>query len=108
MSLERTDWILIGVNIGFEYYDDEDSDFFDAYSMQNHKGDMTFLIDGVSGEYFVVGEVVAHGDEYDGFGITEISSDKFQEAVERVKDFLKITFDIDDVKPKLIAVTHYT
>lgn len=108
MGVRRTDWILIGANIGFNHYDDENTDFFDTYNMQSHKGDITFLIDGMSGEYFVVGEVIARGDEYDGFGITEISSDSFQEAVERVEAFLKLMFNIDDVKPKLIAVTHYT
>ena len=108
MSLRRTDWILIGADIGFKHYDDDNTDLIDAYSMQSYKGDITFLVDGMGGEYFVVGEVVAYGDEYDGFRITEITSEKFQEAVERLEDFLKITFDIDDVKPKLIAVTHYT
>ena len=107
MSVSRTDWILIGADIGFERYDDEHTDFIDTYAMQSHKGDITFLIDGMGGEYFVVGEVVSYGYD-EGFGVTEISSDNFQEAVERVEAFLKLMFNIEDIKPKLIAVTHYT
>lgn len=111
MGVSRSDWVVIGVDIGMEHYDDENSDFFDQYAMQSGEGDITFLIDGMSGDYFIVGEVVAHGDEYDGFGITEIpleNSERFKQIADDVLSFIKIKFDVPNIEPKIIVLTHWT
>lgn len=105
MSVNREDYIVIGVDIGMDYYDDERCDEFDEYDSQNDVGSMTYIIDGMSGNYFLVGEVVRYGDEYEGFsGVVELEID--EAAKQRVKDFVKLKFDLD-VEPKLMVVTHF-
>lgn len=110
MSMNRSDWVVIGVDIGIEH--DDYSDFIDQYAGQNKVGDMTFLIDGMRGDYFIVGEVVAYGDEYEGFGVTEMpidNSEKFKEIASNVMSFVKMNFMMDEYpEPKLIVLTHWT
>jgi hypothetical protein len=112
MGVNRSDWIVVGVDIGMEHYDDENYEYFDQYSEQNKLGDMTFLIDGMSGEYFIVGEVLLHADAYDGFkvnGFPITETSEFNEAAERVLSFIKANFMLDkEPEPKLIVLTHWT
>lgn len=112
MGVDRSDWIVIGVNIGMENYKDDNYDFYDKYDQQDKLGDMTFLIDGMSGKYFIVGEVLLKGDYYDGFGLNEfpiVETNELNESSARVREFVKKEFDIDNVEdPKLIVLTHFT
>lgn len=109
MGVRRSDWVVIGVNIGMEHYDDDNYEYFDRYDRKKESGDITFIIDGMSGKYFIIGEVVSYGDEYDGLGLTSIPLDnKFQESAERVKKFIRKEFDIAHIKdPELIILTHW-
>lgn len=95
-----------------DHYDEDNYEFFDKYTKQNEIGDMTFLVDGISGEYFVVGEVILCTEEHDGFGLCEfpiIETIEFKESAERVKEFINMNFMIDKkIYPKIIVLTHWT
>lgn len=103
MSVEREDFIVIGANIGMEHYDDDKFETYEGYDRQRKIGEMTYILDWMSGNYFIVGEVVSHGDDYEGFGVQEVTfNDK---ANERVSNFIQDKFGID-VTPKIIVVSH--
>lgn len=107
MSTERRDYIVVGADIGFDKYDEDKTDFFDQYSFQDDPGKLTFIIDGMSGEYFVVGEVIAAADYYNDFGVQEIKPDEnFESKSERVRQFVRQEFGTD-VKPKILVISHY-
>ncbi|MER2008506.1 MAG: hypothetical protein ABS939_13735 [Psychrobacillus sp.] len=112
MGVERSDWIVVGVDIGMKHYDDENYEYFDQYAERNRLGDITFLIDGMSGQYFIVGEVLLHADAYNGFGLSEfplIETDELKESSERVLNFVKMNFEMEKhPEPKLIVLTHWT
>lgn len=105
MGVNREDFIVIGVNIGMDHYDEDKFESYEKLDRQSTVGEMTYLIDWMCGNYFVVGEVVSHGDEYEGFGVQEVNIS--EKSDERVADFIRDKFGID-VKPKIIVISHLT
>lgn len=114
MGVNRSDWIVIGVNIGAEYHKDEwyemDDCPLEKYEENKNPGEITYIFDGMSGRYFVVGEVIQCDPEgYNGLKMFEESKmeDKdYFAAVERVKIHIKDNFGID-TEPELIVFTHW-
>jgi len=109
MGVNRSDWIVIGANIGYGKYDDEEYEKFDEFSAQDKVGEITYLIDGMSGEYFVVGIVIrADDDGYNGLGIFEINLvETYEEYRKLAKEHIKESFGIE-TEPSLIIMTHWT
>ena len=112
MGIVRSDWVVVGVDIGMDYYDDENYERFDQYSERCKIGEITYLIDGMSGEYFIVGEVVLHADDYKGFGVNDfplIDMSEFKDSVGRVSTFIKENFEMEEYpEPRLMILTHLT
>lgn len=107
MGVYRSDWIVIGANIGMENYDDDSCDKYDELCNRDKFGELTYLIDEMRGEYFIVGVVVKAADEYSGFGLTEITTlDSFEKDSEIVRKHVKENFGLE-VTPKLIVLTHF-
>ncbi|MGD2353398.1 hypothetical protein ACP8H2_17095 [Bacillus subtilis] len=108
MGVWRSDWVLIGANIGYDQNDHEKWEEYDKFVGRSRSGELTYLIDGMRGEYFIVGEVVTKADESEGFGISEIEvSAIYEGACERVRDHIRNEFGVD-AEPKLIVITHFT
>ncbi|WP_310876928.1 hypothetical protein [Priestia megaterium] len=110
MGVNRSDWMVVGVDLGYDKIDDDNWDYYDTYSQRNKEGEMTFLIDGMHGDYFIVGEVIlGETDEKEGFGLTELdfNDSDIEESKENVRAFIKKEFNID-VEPKLLVLTHWT
>ncbi|MGG4434400.1 hypothetical protein AAXE64_07550 [Priestia megaterium] len=110
MGVSRSDWMVVGVDLGYDKVDEENYEYYDTYAQRNKEGEMTFLIDGISGTYFVVGEVIlADTSGYQGFELTELlfNDSDIEESKENVKTFIKKEFNID-VEPKLLVLTHWT
>lgn len=111
MGVNRSDWIVVGVDIGMEHYDGDNEELYDKYNRQSRQGNMTFIIDGMSGEYFIVGEVIKCVDE-EGFGLLGFpinENDLLKVSAERVKSFISLHFKIDnEIEPKLLVFTHWT
>lgn len=108
LGVERSDWILIGANIGYENYNDDRCELYDQYSNQSDSGSLTYVIDGMSGEYFIIGEVVqCDPDGYDGFELFNLNvDDHYLKSVKLVKEHILDKFGIE-VEPKLIVITHW-
>lgn len=116
MGVDRSDYIVIGANIGMEHYNDDwwemDINPADQYDGRDKPGEITWIIDGMSGNYFVVGEVIQCDPEgYNGFNQVEIdlhgtTETKFLQASLRVREHIRDNFGID-VIPKLIVLTHW-
>ncbi|MNH66468.1 hypothetical protein D3C73_184990 [compost metagenome] len=118
MGVNNHNYIIVGVNIGdlvdIDFSDDEVyeqmEEYFDCYSKQKQAGDMIYLNDYYSGNYFYVGEIVQSDYEgYSGFTPLEIDTDEdhFKESRSRVKQFILDKFNIE-ANPKIIVMTHYT
>jgi len=110
MGVSSSDWIVVGADLGYDMIDEDNYEYYDKYSMRNSEGEKTFLIDGMSGQYFVVGEVIladTSGDQ--GFELTELlfKDEDIAEIKEDVKLFIKKEFNVD-VEPKLLVLTHWT
>jgi hypothetical protein len=108
MSVRRSDWILLGADIGIEKYDDENYESYEKHDKHEQIGEMTYLIDSLGGEYFMVGKVIVKPSEYDGgFGVTKLEDLEItKDAKEEVRDFIFEKFG-EKVDPKLYVVTHY-
>ncbi|WP_439024429.1 hypothetical protein [Bacillus halotolerans] len=108
MGVWRSDWVLIGADIGYDQFDEDNYEEYDKFAGRDGSGEITYLIDGISGEYFAVGEVVTKADEYAGFRLSEIEVGEIYEgACERVRDHIRNEFGVD-AEPKLIVITHFT
>ena len=110
MSTKRSDYILIGLNIGYDKYDSCKIEKLEKYFKLGF-GEMIYLIDSYSDEYFVVGELIkCDTDGSEGFGVNEFSTTvdtPFIESKARVRKFIREKFGIDD-EPKLIVLTHWS
>lgn len=111
MGVRRDDYILIGLDIGYDKFNEEKWEEYEEYIRLRKTGSMTYLIDGYSGKYFVVGEVIkCDRDGEDGLGLNSFSTTRdteFIDSKKRVSSFIKEKFDIED-EPKLIVLTHWT
>ncbi|URO01742.1 hypothetical protein 268TH002_45 [Bacillus phage 268TH002] len=108
MGVWRSDWVLIGADIGYDQNDHEKWEEYEKFAEMDNIGELTYLIDGMRGEYFIVGEVVTKADESEGFGISEIKvGDIYEGACERVREHIRNEFGVD-TEPKLIVITHFT
>ncbi|KYC76819.1 hypothetical protein B4090_3505 [Bacillus licheniformis] len=106
MGVSRTDWIIIGADIGMMHYDDDRYEEYDEFDLQNTTGKITYLIDCMCGDYFFVGEVVKFAE--DGFGIYEFSLDEnYYASKERVRKFILDKFNVE-TEPKMFVISHYT
>ncbi|WP_163093815.1 hypothetical protein [Bacillus velezensis] len=108
MGVWRSDWVLIGADIGYDQFDEYKYEEYEKFEGVDRSGEITYLIDGMSGGYFVVGEVVTKASEYVGFRLSEIEvGDIYENACKRVRAHIRNEFGIE-AEPKLIVITHFT
>lgn len=65
MSVSRTDYVIYGVNVG---YDRVTWDKFTPELEGAPEARFDLIYDGMNGEYAYAGKILACGDEYEGFG----------------------------------------
>lgn len=114
MGVYRHDYILIGAKVDTKVVTD---DFFESgehddflYERKHKVGEIAYLYDGYSGEYFIVGiPLQVNHDSYEGFDYFEYDSmnAEFFEYVDKVHNHVKEKFN-QFVEPKLIVISHYT
>lgn len=117
MGVRQHNLILIGRDIGKQYYDDneweKEDNLYDKYDLnyKSEEGDIVIISDGYSGEYFIVGKLVKvdYECEGNGFGmfIPDTNSDEFIDGSNEIRELIKELYDID-VNPTYIVMTHYT
>lgn len=114
MGVYRHDYILIGAKVDTKVCTE---DFFESgvnddylYERKHRTGEIVYLYDGYSGEYFIVGiplqvnHEASDGLEY--FEFDSIGSDHF-DYIDKVHNHVKEKFG-EFVEPKLIVLSHYT
>ncbi|AIW03422.1 hypothetical protein CPT_Moonbeam24 [Bacillus phage Moonbeam] len=113
MSVNQHNYILIGAKVDPSIVTEEvyESNNFEMlnWASQHKTGELTYLYDGMNGEYFIVG-VPLHVDHYSENGLPLFEyTDKFDYTMyaHKVKEHVKATFN-QEVKPTLIVLTHYT
>jgi hypothetical protein len=122
MGVNRTDFVLIGANIGFDKYDDniweEENNDYDKYNYRRKEaGDMVYIIDGMGGDYFIIGQIIKIDEgDYDGLGFidaVQLDSELYETKV-KVKNFIKDRFMVDSeefenkIEPKLLIFSHFS
>lgn len=115
MGVRRTDVIVVGVDIGYknfksDWYENDEVDY-EVYrlSRKSEVGDIVYIGDGMCGEYFIVGQLVAlDHDSENGLGmfVHDEQSDEFKAAKKNAKLFVNNMFGIQSV-PKYITLTHW-
>ncbi|GMX64592.1 hypothetical protein Elgi_38610 [Paenibacillus elgii] len=116
MGVRSHNFLLIGCNIGPEYYSDEEWGKEDSlykkydFNRKSKSGDIVILDDGCE-KYFIIGEIVQIDYDCEGTGlemtVIDESTEKFKNAAQRVKSFIQDTYNLD-VEPKYIVLTHHT
>jgi hypothetical protein len=116
MGVERSEVIIVGAEIGQDYYDHDHWDSveetdYDKYelSRKSKTGELVYIYDGMSGSYFIVGEIVrVDFDGYDGLGlfVHDEESEEFKAAKKRVKQYIFEKFELE-IEPKFITLTHW-
>ncbi|MBU7315972.1 hypothetical protein [Paenibacillus oleatilyticus] len=117
MGVRSHNFILIGCNIGSEYYNDEEWEKEDSlytkydFNRKSKSGDIVILDDVYSQKYFIVGEIIQIDYDCEGSGlemtVIDESTEQFKKAAQRVKSFILDTYNLD-VEPKYIVLTHHT
>ena len=111
MGVRRKDFVVVGANIGREHYDDEKyEDEFVDLDGNTKIGEMTYLIDGYEGKYFIVGQVLASDkDGYNGIklDLSTISDEEMAGIKQKVYVYIKDTFGVE-TSPSVIVQTHWT
>lgn len=111
MGVRRSDFVVVGANIGKEHYNDEQfEEVFAEFSDNKNIGEITYLIDGYSGKYFIVGQVLAADSEgFNGISLdfSTISDDELTQIKQKVSEHIKNKFG-KEINPSVIVKTHWT
>lgn len=108
MGVSSEVYFMVGVDINDRTSDELieklEDDGLIKYKTQS--GQLHCLLDGMNGQYTIIGEVVAVGDEYEGICLTSFSVEEFNFVSQRVKYHLSEKYNIED-DPKVYIVTHF-
>ena len=111
MGVSRSDYIMIGVDVGYKNFDEEKYSEHDIYLNKKDVGEIAYVLDWMSEEYFIVGVILVIDKRgYNGFPLVEFSlenNEEYNEYKEIVKNHIKENFDLE-VEPKLLVFTHWS
>jgi hypothetical protein len=114
MGVYRHDYILIGAKVDTrvvtdDFFESGDNDDF-LYERRHKVGELAYLHDGYSGEYFIVGiPLQIKHDSEDGLDYFEFTtaSTQYVDYVRKVAKHVEEKFN-EYVEPRLIVLSHYT
>lgn len=114
MSVERTDYIILGYKLpgtfakenGFEFGDDPK---FDLYYHGSKNTDYRIVYDQMDGKYTAFGHLIERADEYEGFDFHVIEPRMWSsEIAEGVKQkFTELFGFFPPGEPTLLVFTHW-
>jgi hypothetical protein len=114
MGVYRHDYILVGAKVDTKVVNDdffESGDNDDFLRERKHEtGEIAYLYDGYSGEYFIVGiPLQIKHDGHDGLDYFEFVAwrQEYLDYVRRIQKHVEEKFG-EYVEPKLIVFSHYT
>jgi len=106
MGVDRDDYVIFGVNVG---YDNVDYDDFEDEIDGTPDAPFRIIYDGMSGNYAWAGVILAAGDRYEGFndGVELRVEDRSlgAAALEIIRRFPDLNLTISDFK--LMAISHF-
>ena len=105
MGIELNTIVMMGVNVGMDKADYEEFyDDLDEHSTHK-KGDITYVYDGMSGDYFYVGEVLFYSnDPYNG-EVFELDMSDIDDIKLNVFNYVKDKFGVNE-NPKITFINH--
>lgn len=100
MGTEKTDYVIVGIKTKYEeigkYFNLSEFELEEKFKdlivneMDCKVGDFTYITDGISGEYAVLGIVVSKSEDYNGEGIEMIDCiEMFNEYKLEVTEYLR-------------------
>ena len=93
MSVTKDEYVIVGVNIGYDNFDSEKDEDLMLYGGVDKFGSGSnpfgVLYDGMNGKYAIAGKVIAHGDMYDGTDLTSITVPEIAHVQVEVAKWLK-------------------
>ncbi|ARV77134.1 hypothetical protein SKUL_35 [Pseudomonas phage Skulduggery] len=116
MSSNTTLYVVLGVQLPYGYFTEEERDGLDPFRDNTHKREVgqkdgiTVIEDGMCGGYTVVGHVLAKArmDEGDGLENSILSLDGLEAKTKVVYDKLVTHFGITLPRVVPIVLTHYS
>lgn len=120
MSAHVNHYVILGVNVPYSWFSerrDDDEASLDAYldsrhhSKINEKGGVSIVADYMSGDYCVVGRIIAKSGDYEGLPFVELGwadaeRPKFEIMAQINAQFLDLVNNVDDIK--VYAFGHYS
>lgn len=111
MGTEVDHYVMIGVDvIDADFVTDEWRDKHeDLADFRRSEGALTLIFDGMSGEYCVVGRVIAvsRGDQFEGFEMLAFVADDLTKQFAEVGIEIRERFPEITETPKLRIFSHY-
>lgn len=105
MSVDRTDYLFFGVNVGYEAIDyDRDLDIIEGQPVRP----FDLVSDGMSGQYAMAGKIIAKSDPYEGIQFTEITPDKLPSDPEKLMEQIAERFGVQTQPPRLFLFSHFS
>ncbi len=107
MSVDRTDYLVFGYDVGFENCNYEDFEK-EIDGSKDRRFDVVY--DGMCGEYAICGKIIATDNGYEGWGNTELDPAKLTVDKEALAKTLSEAFDqtITASDLKLMLVSNFS
>lgn len=92
MGVDREDYVIIGTKLDYKAECKIHGDnLYDHYCERTAPKPLSVILDGMCGEYIVVGKIIAKASEYEGFKFTpllnQVSPPVYDEVREALKEF---------------------
>lgn len=110
MGVKTTNYILFGADIGYKNYDSNKYEEYEVYDNCTKNGEITYLLDGMSGDYFYVGIVIQCADIYSdslNFKLSDFTEELKKEYKEKLNKHVKDNFGLS-INSEIIVFTHFT
>lgn len=116
MSVNENHYIILGIKMDFDEYQkkfnvEENDSVHDQYTNRRNQkaGDIVVVVDGMSGEYAVIGRLIAKSREsYEGIPMTVIDKKVFNDKKLKKALIESFGFHEDEIIINIYAFTHYS
>lgn len=106
MGIEVKNLVMIAVDL-MDVVDTEDDSFYDDLDKYStfKSGEISYLHDGMSGEYLYVGECLSYEDDVFSGGAFELDLSNVEVIKQKVYDFIKSKYG-KSLTPKVVVINH--
>lgn len=116
MSVNENHYVIVGIKMSYDdyaikYNTEENYDVHEDYMNRRKQkaGEMVVVVDGMSGEYAIIGKLIAKSREsYEGIPTTEINKKVFNDKKLKKELVETFGFNKDDLNINIHVFTHYS